>query len=444
MFDSLRKYRDIFSYALLGIVAATLLAHFIALLDDRGWGSWANAALNPGLVLVTALAVAIAAPRKDDLSSGARTITIAAIAVLGVSIALGLWGLIKALSEDLYPNKASFTILVLATLALNGLVIFAAVTLLRELPAPARAPKHQQAWGGQQQGPWGQPQGGQQGWPAQQQPQPQQWADQGGWPQQGLPQQQSPQAPQPQQQSWQGYGAGAAGAAAAGYGAAEAAQHSPSWGTPSYQAPEAPAPEEPAEQSTAVWTPPAEEPSTDLRSQSPGQEQPASAWGAQPPEQQPNADWGSSAPDAGWGRDSQWSPPEQPIPSTWAQPATEQPTWQPPSEYGSTWPQPPQPPQPEQQSYTPPEQPAQPTWQGEGGGWGSSSPSTGWSAPTTEPEGDQPVARLGNATFDAVPEKDATYEAGTSTGESSDKPTDGEDGGDEPRSSSWWTPGSGS
>ncbi|WP_370615904.1 hypothetical protein [Mumia sp. Pv 4-285] len=430
MTDSLRTYRDIFSFALLGVVAATLLATFIALLDDRTL----DGTLGVGPVLLVVLAVAIAAPRKDASSSHARLITIAAISVLGVGVVLGLWGFFSMLSTDLLQGKASLAIVQLATLALSGLAIFAGVLVLGSLPAPVRQ-QQPQAWGGQQQGPWAQQQGGQQqGWPA---APAQQWggSEQAGW--------QQPQAASQQsaQQGWQPYAAGAAG-----YAAAEGAQQV-SWSQPQHAAPQhvaqpeqqapqqqdGPADVEPAEQSTAVWTPPAEQQPDPWGQQQAQDQQPG--WGAPQQEQQPT--WGAPQ-DSAWGQDNSWSQPAQPAQNTWAQEATEQPAWQPATEYGSSWSQPTQ--QPAQQPYGT-EQPSQ--------GWGSPAPSSGWGA--TEPEAEQPYARFGNATFDP-PATEPTFDttdpnaADASTGsESGERPAadnDDDRGDDGSRTTSWWSPGS--
>ncbi|KAA1422448.1 hypothetical protein FE697_014990 [Mumia zhuanghuii] len=420
MTDSLRTYRDIFSFALLGVVAATLLATFIALLDDRTL----DGTLSAAWVLVVVLAVVIAAPRKDDLSPHARLITIAALSILGVGVVLGLWGFFSMLATDLLQGKATLAIAQLATLALNALAIFAGVRVLGALPAPVR--QQQPSWGGQQQGQgqWGQQPAQQQGQWGQQPAQ--QWGDQGSW-QQGA--QQAPQAPS--QQSWQPYAAGAAGVA--GYAAAEGAQQV-SWNQPQHAAPQhaaQPTPEqqapqqdpagiEPAEQSTAVWTPPVEQPAAD-------------PWAAQQPEQ---SGWGTQQ-DSAWGRDNGWAQPAQPTQNAWGQEATEQPTWQPATEYGSTWSQP-----APQQPYGAAEQPA-PSWE-------TPAPSTRWGASETEAE--QPYARFGNATFDPPPAEapvdpaagasaGEAAPAGAETAEQSGSGTD-DDGGDDSRATSWWSPGS--
>lgn len=418
MTDSLRKYRDVLSYSLLGVAAVSFLAMFIALVDDGQF----ETRISVGVVaVVVALALAT---RKDDLSAQARTITLVGLGVLAVAAALTLWALIEIIGHDLLPAKAAYVLDVLAALGFVGVALFYAVVTLRDLPAPVRQP--QQQWSQAQGAPWGGQQPQQGGWPAAPAQQPaQQW----GQPQQGWqqPAQQTPQAQQaPQhaapQQGWQSYGGYAAGGAAAGAaGVAGAEAAGSAWGssgssassaeTPA-AAPEAPAEVESAEQSTAVWTPPAETPAPTWQAQ----EQP-SAWApaAEQPAQAPQSSWGGQ--ESSWAREGQWGAADTAQPQGWAQEATEQPSWQPPSEYGSAWA-----PQAEQQSaYSQPEQPAEPQ------GWGAS-------------EGSWGSSRLGDATFDSAdgPVSDAGSE---STGDA-DQGENRDEG--QPGPSSWWSPGNGS
>ncbi|QMW65584.1 hypothetical protein H4N58_15555 [Mumia sp. ZJ1417] len=432
MTDSLRKYRDILSYSLLGVVAVSLLAALIALIDDGPF----ETRLSVGVVAVVA-AVALAT-RKDDLSPHARLITFVGLGVLGVAAVLTLWGLIKVLGEDLLPAKASYVLDMLAALGFVGVALFYTVVVLRELPAPVRQPQWSPAQGGQG-GQWGgQPQQGQQqgGWPA---APAQQWGGQA--PQQGGWQQQAPQGPQQSaqpaapQQGWQqygGYAAGAAGAAAAGAVGAEAAGSA--WGSPAPSTPaqqpaqhEAPAPQveaapevEPAEQSTAVWSPPAE-----AAAPSAWQPQEQSSWvapAAEQPAQPAQSGWGGQ--ESTWARDAQWGSSEPAQPQAWAQEATEQPSWQAPTEYGSSWA-----PQAEQPTY----QPEQPTYQPEPASeqqpWGGGDVSWGGS-------------RLGDATFDNADAADATSTDPGSESASDAEQGDGRDDG-QPGPSSWWSPGNG-
>ena len=254
--DSVKKYRDIVAIGLLAAVALEVVLTFALLLkdvDEIYGGSSADTGfafksalltssfVNPILLLLVAIAVALVV-HLGEPSKLARVVTIAALALLGLMILLGLITWVAALTADevdrFFGSFAGFTLAgkVTGSLAMLGLFLLAAVAVLyvfsalRGLPARVKAqPQDQQQWGGQP-GQWGgQPAAGTWGG-SQSAPSQHGQAPQG---QVGQQAQQAQQAQQGQQSGW--------GQDPAQWGAAPSAawgqQQTPSYGeqqTPSY------------------------------------------------------------------------------------------------------------------------------------------------------------------------------------------------------------------
>jgi len=218
--QSTKKVRDPLAFGLLAATALYLVAS-LALLFKSDAEFTDKAALfsghflDPvwGLVVVGAVALVTA----GEASAQARLVTMVALAVLGVQLALGVVTWLVGLGADsgggngfsdlfggeIGVGKVTGSFIALASLAVLAIAALVVAHVLRSLPAPVR--QQQQQWGGhdpQQQ--WGQ--------------QPQQWGSQSGQ--------------QPGQQAGQQHGQwGAPGAGTAAGGVAGAT----AWGQPEQQ-----------------------------------------------------------------------------------------------------------------------------------------------------------------------------------------------------------------
>jgi hypothetical protein len=354
--ESVKKLRGPLAMALLAAAALYLLAT-LALLLKEDLGDFTDRAFflqdeftNPVWVLVVLAALAMVVS-SDRPSPMARTVAIAALALLGLMLLLGVvcwlagYGAEATVEYLDGVGKVTGTLYALARLLLLAVAAFLAYQLVTSMPAPARQPKRdQQRWGAQpgqqqwgQQGAYGQP-GGPYGQPA---------------PQGGAYGQPGQQGAYGQQGQWAAPAAGAGAAGVAGYAAGG---EQSSWGQQDpYAAPPAsgqssagyaaggaqsawdqqhgayaaPAPD--SGQSSAGYAAPGEravwgQPAPDQQQAwgQPGQGQ-QQAWG-QPQPEQPRESWGRPQ------QDQQWAPPAQPAPDqqgddeatqTWDRPSDE-------------------------------------------------------------------------------------------------------------------------
>ena len=287
--EATKKIREIVAFGLLGVVAV-LVVNYFALLFKSEPGPLGKATfstmsaleqsrfVNPVLVGLVVLAVVLVT-HLGDLTKAARNITIAALALLGVMVLLGVITWIAALTAKnidffvggaLGQGKVTGSIVQLAYLTLAGLAGFFTFTVLAALPAPVRTSAAQPAgWSGydpNQYAPGQAPGAVPPTWAGQQPPGPgQSWA------------------PPAEQQQW----------------AQPAAQ--PQWGQPGEQ----PQWAQPAAQ--PPWGQPGEQPQW-------GQHAEQQQW-AQPAEQQPAApaeagqEWSGTGQHTDLGATQQWTPP---------------------------------------------------------------------------------------------------------------------------------------
>ena len=294
--ESTKKLRDPLALALLAATALYLLAT-LALLFKEDLGDFTDRAFflqdeftNPVWVLVVLAALALVV-WPDRPSPMARTVAIAALALLGLMLVLGVVSWLAGYGADTEfeaVGQITGTLYSLARLLLLAVAAFLAFQVFKSLPAPARQPKQsQQQWGqpGQQQ--WGQP--GQQG-------------------QQGPYNQPGQQGSYGQQGQWAGPAVGAGAAGAAGYAAGG---EQPAWGQQDpYGAPPV------SGQSSAGYAAGAE--------QGPWDQQQHGAYAAPPASGQSSAGYAA-------GGEQPWGQPQQDQQQSWGQPQQDQ-QWAPPAE----------------------------------------------------------------------------------------------------------------
>jgi hypothetical protein len=283
--EATKKIREIVAFGLLGVVAVLVVNYFALLFKSEtgplGKETFSTMSaleqsrfVNPVLVGLVVLAVVLVT-HLGDLTKAARNITIAALALLGVMVLLGVITWIAALTaknidffvgDALGQGKVTGSIVQLAYLTLAGLAGFFIFTVLSALPAPVRTdaaqPAGWSAYDPNQYAPGQAPGVVPPTWPAQQPPGPGQ-----PWP------------PPAEQQQW----------------AQPAAQ--PQWGQPGEQ----PQWAQPAAQ--PQWGQPGEQPQW-------GQHAEQQPW-AQPAEQQPAAeagqDWSGTGQHTDLGATQQWT-----------------------------------------------------------------------------------------------------------------------------------------
>ncbi len=304
--EATKKIREIVAFGLLGVVAVLVVNYFALLFKSEpgplGKETFSTMSaleqgrfVSPVLVGLVVLAVVLVT-HLGDVTKAARNITIAALALLGVMVLLGVVTWIAALTAKnidffvggaLGQGKVTGSIVQLAYLTLAGLAGFFTFTVLSALPAAVRTDAAQPAgWSGydpSQYAPGQAPGAVPPTWAAQQPPGPgqswaspaeqQQWAQPAAQPQWGQPGEQ-PQWAQP------------------------AAQ--PQWGQPGEQ----PQWGQHAEQQQ--WAQPAEQ-----QQAAPAEQQ---QWG-QPAEQQQAApaeggqEWTGTGQHTDLGATQQWTPP---------------------------------------------------------------------------------------------------------------------------------------
>ena len=388
--ESTKKLRDPLALALLAAAVLYLLATLALLFKDELFGEFADRAFffqdeftNPVWVLVVLAALALVAS-SDRPSPMARTVAMAALAVLGLMLLLGVVSWLAGYgSEDAVDfvegtGKLTWTLYALARLLLLAVAAFLAYHVFKSLPAPAR-----QAQRGQQQ--WGQP--GQQQW--------------------GQPGQQGPYGQQGQGQ-WAGPAVGAGAAGAAGYAAGS---EQPGWGQQDpYAAPPA------SGQSSAGYAAGGE--------QAPWDQQ-HGAYAAPPASGQSSAGYAAGGEQQAWGQPQQdqqqaWGQRQQDQQQAWGQPQQDQQAWaQPASEQQESWGQP----QQQDQQWA---QPAQPP-QEQQAGWDQA----------TQTWDQQPSGESSDPEATVVREPNASAESGEPDAQSGEQPAREDD--DRP---GWWAPGS--
>ncbi len=303
--EATKKIREIVAFGLLGVVAVLVVNYFALLFKSEpgplGKETFSTMSaleqasfVSPVLVGLVVLAVVLVT-HLGDVTKAARNITIAALALLGVMVLLGVITWIAALTAKnidffvggaLGQGKVTGSIVQLAYLTLAGLAGFFTFTVLSALPAPVKTGAAQPAgWSGYDpnQYPPGQAPGAvPPTWAGQQPPGPgQSWAPPG------------------EQQQW----------------AQPAAQ--PQWGQPGEQ----PQWAQPAAQ--PQWGQPGEQPqwgqhAEPQQSAQPAEQQPVAPaapqqWG-QPAEQQPVApaeagqEWSGTGQHTDLGATQQWTP----------------------------------------------------------------------------------------------------------------------------------------
>jgi hypothetical protein len=304
--EATKKIREIVAFGLLGVVAVLVVNYFALLFKSEtgplGKETFSTMSaleqgsfVNPVLVGLVVLAVVLVT-HLGDVTKAARNITIAALALLGVMVLLGVITWIAALTAKnidffvggaLGQGKVTGSIVQLAYLTLAGLAGFFTFTVLSALPAPVRTGAAQPAgwsgydpnqyapgqapgavpptWAGQQ------PPGPGQSWapPAEQQ----QWAQPTAQPQWGQPGEQ-PQWAQP------------------------AAQ--PQWGQPGEQ------PQWGQHAEPQQWAQPAEQqqaaPAAPQQWDQPAEQQPAAP-------AEPGQEWSGTGQHTDLGATQQWTPP---------------------------------------------------------------------------------------------------------------------------------------
>jgi hypothetical protein len=297
--EATKKIREIVAFGLLGVVAVLVVNYFALLFKSEpgplGKETFSTMSaleqgrfVDPVLVGLVVLAVVLVT-HLGDVTKSARNITIAALALLGVMVLLGVVTWIAALTANnidffvggaLGQGKVTGSIVQLAYLTLAGLAGFFTFTVLSALPAPVKTGAAQPAgWSGYDPGQYAQgqaPGAVPPTWAGQQPPGPgQSWA------------------PPAEQQQW----------------AQPAAQ--PQWGQPGEQ---------------PQWAQPAAQPQWGQ----PG-EQPQ--WEGQPSEQ---PQWGQHAEQQQWAQPAE-QPQAAPAPQPqWGEPAEQQ-QWNPPAETEQEW-----------------------------------------------------------------------------------------------------------
>jgi hypothetical protein len=316
----------------------------------------------------------------------ARTVAMAALAVLGLMLLLGVVSWLAGYGADTEfeaVGQITGTLYALARLLLLAAAAFFAYQVFKSLPAPAR-----QAQRGQQQ--WGQP--GQQQW--------------------GQPGQQGPYGQQGQGQ-WAGPAVGAGAAGAAGYAAGS---EQPGWGQQDpYAAPPA------SGQSSAGYAAGGE--------QAPWDQQ-HGAYAAPPASGQSSAGYAAGGEQQAWGQPQQdqqaWGQPQQDQ-QAWGQPQQDQQAWGQPQQDQQAWGEPApgqqeawgQPQQQQDQQWAQPAQEQQAGWDQATQTWDQQ--------PSGEADPDATVVREPNAATDS----------GAQDAQSGEQPAREDD--DRP---GWWAPGS--
>lgn len=298
MVDSLKKFREIAAFVVLGVVAVNLLMGLISLIYysssavgygfTRGAEASANYFVSPFFALL--LAALVGSCVLWERTKNARLLTLLSLIVVGGGLLLGfLLGVIGLASGGGGIMVIQFFTF-LTSVAVVALAVFALYRMLIGQPAPAPAQNQQFGY------PQGQLPGGYD--PSQ------------GYPQQPGQQQNFPQQPQqPQQPTWQPDQASGASWQTAGQAASGASASS--WGNPGQNTGWDPGPEAPASASGGPndWQPqhvpqqpyaptqpaqPGE--SADVQHQPSAQEPPAPNQPGQPNQQgqeQQNRDWWS-------------------------------------------------------------------------------------------------------------------------------------------------------
>jgi hypothetical protein len=216
--DATKKLREPVAYILLAFAGLVALALLIRLFV--GSAGFTNAAavvqgqVTPPTLQALVLLVALAASvwlvnEAGERTPNARTVTLAALAITGLLVLIGLIVAFASFGETSTAGlKITSFIFAIGGLALYGVAGLYILKTFQSLPAPARAPKAAQGQFAGQQGQYGAPgqypqQGGQYG------------TQQGQYGQYG-----APQGQYGQNEQYGAYGAGAAGAAG-GYAAAQ-------------------------------------------------------------------------------------------------------------------------------------------------------------------------------------------------------------------------------